>query len=433
MYRYLRRKAGGAGECLRSLLVIATAVLAVCLVTSMVLQDQSLAAQGGETSKGAMWRKGGDGGGKAGGQGLMRQGSGTTLEQRILRQDLEVEPGEDSDRPDWAGREGDRDQTPGGGSQGGDRMKGTLYGDLYVILRDVNGVPILNDGGFVQPIAFEVDAQGNLVPVLDENGNYVLLPLDEEGAIDPTQIPEGELWVAAEVEFSRLSVGRSPDMVLDRSLSEAYVAFLDADTVTLDAGGRIVVNEETLDAPLINLALYIDLLTYGNLILRDADGNPILDENGDVRPLLPTSILPDSDPALSQADLDLAASLFAAAADKTSVVTVDMVVYMNSILGIDGTLPGDYVDFSSFTYDRASALSGVTATVLVEQPDGTYVVKDVSVLDAVFGGEDGTFDPVTENVTASMVDGFTAASDDALQVLEFIHTYAAPEEDASAM
>lgn len=431
MYSNLTQWAVGAGKRLRPALFAGAAVLAVGLATGLAVTDFASAAQGGGTSKGAMMRMQGNGGGAGGGQGQMRQGAGSTLEQRILRDDLAEEPGEDSDRPEWAGREGDRDQTPGGGNEGGDRMKGVLYGDLYVILRDANGVPILNDGGFVQPIAFEVDAEGNIVPVLDENGDYVLLPLNEEGEIDPSQIPEGETWVAAEVEFSRLSIGRSPDRVLDQALSEAYLALTEADSVTLDPGGRITVTidgvEQTFDSPLINLALYIDLLNYGNLILRDADGDPILDEGGNVQPLLPTAILPDSNTALSQADLDLAASLFAAAADKTSVVTVDMVVYMNSILGIEGTLADGYVDFSTYSYDRAAALDGITATVLVEQPDGSYIVKEVAVLDAVFGGADGVFDPATENVTASMVDGFTAASDDALQVLEFIHDMAPPE------
>jgi len=245
-------------------------------------------------------------------------------------------------------------------------------------------------------------------------------------------IPEGESWVAAEVDFGRLSIARSPDQVMDRSLEEAYLALTSADSVTLDPSGRVVVVidgvEQTFDSPLINLALYLDLINYGNLVLRDADGEPILDADGNVQPLLPTSILPDSDTALSQADLDLAATFFAAAGDKTSTVTVDMVVYMNTILGVDGSLEGDYVDFSTYAYDRADAYDGITTTVLVQQSDGSYVVEEVNVLDAVFGGEDGDFDATTENLSATMVDGFTAASDDALQVLEFIHEFAPPTD-----
>lgn len=413
----------------RSLFLAGAAAILMAFGAATLADSTAWAAQG-ETSKGAMLRKGGSGGGAGGGSGQMRQGAGSTLEQSILRGGSSAEADDDSDRPDWAGREGDRDQTPGGGNKGSDSMKGDLYGDLYVILRDVYGVPILTGADYVQPIAFTMDADGNLVPVLDANGDYVLMPLDAEGEIDPTQIPDGANWVAAEVEFSRLSIARSPDKVLERALDEAYLALTEADSVILDPSGRIIVVidgvEQTFDSPLINFALYESLVTYGNLILRDADGNPIL-VDGKVVPLLPTSILPDSGTGLSQADLELAATLFAAAADKSGTVNVDVIVYMNSILGIDGTLTGDYVDYSTFSYDRASAYAGVTAEVMVLQPDGSYVVQEVSILDAVFGGEDGVFNPAADNLTAANVDGFTAATDDALQVIEFIHNYAPPE------
>ena len=42
-------------------------------------------------------------------------------------------------------------QPSGGGS--GTVDYGSLYGDLYVILRDINGVPILDQYGCVQPIS----------------------------------------------------------------------------------------------------------------------------------------------------------------------------------------------------------------------------------------------------------------------------------------
>ena len=409
----------------RSLLLAGAAAVLMVFGAAMMADTAAWAAQG-ETSKGAMLRKGGDGGGA----GQMRQGAGSTLEQRILRGSYTTEADDDSDRPAWAGQGGDKDQTPGGGNKGSDSMKGDLFGDLYLILRDAFGVPILNADGYVQPIAFTVDGDGNLVPVMD-NGDYVLMPLNEEGEIDPTQIPEGANWVAAEVEFSRLSIARSPDQVLDWALDEAYLALTQADSVTLDPSGHIVVvidgAEQTFDSPLINMVLYEQLVTYGNLILRDDEGNPIL-VDGKIVPLLPTSILPDSNEALSQADLELAATLFALAADKAGTVNVDVIVYMNGILGIDGTLPDDYVDYSAFSYDRSDAYAGVTASVMVLQDDGvTWLVEEVSVLDAVFGGEDGVFDAASENFVGTNADGFTAATDDALQVIEFIHQYAPPE------
>ena len=46
----------------------------------------------------------------------------------------------------------------GGGGGGGDIPDtGELYGDLYVILRDVDGVPILDEYGCIQPISGTTD------------------------------------------------------------------------------------------------------------------------------------------------------------------------------------------------------------------------------------------------------------------------------------
>ena len=64
---------------------------------------------------------------------------------------------EDSDRPEWAGVPGGK---AGGGTSPDAGGSGDLYGDIYVILRDDHGVPILNANGFVQPI----DADGTLSP-----------------------------------------------------------------------------------------------------------------------------------------------------------------------------------------------------------------------------------------------------------------------------
>ena len=78
------------------------------------------------------------------------------------------------------------------GTKKGDELSATMW----IILRDENGVPILNADGFVQP--------------LDKDGN--LIPLDAEGApIDES--------LAVEVELGRTNVGRSPTKVLDKPVS----------------------------------------------------------------------------------------------------------------------------------------------------------------------------------------------------------------------
>ena len=148
---------------------------------------------------------------------------------------------EDSDRPAWAGAKGGKNEHGTKPATSGSK-KGDLYGDLYVILRDANGVPILSAAGFVQPI--------------DKDGN--LIPLDAEGApID--------LTLALPVEFSRLSAGRSPNQVLDQRAEEVLTLLNSATAITTDAAGRLVVTTasgtSTIDAPLENLAIYVALMT----------------------------------------------------------------------------------------------------------------------------------------------------------------------------
>lgn len=263
-----------------------------------------------------------------------------------------------------------------------------------MILRDADGVPILTEEGYVQPI----DAEGNPIP------------LDAEG-----EVPEEYADLLQEVEFGRLNVGRSPDQVLSSRLEEALTNLNATETViSVDASGRLtyVVDGEllTIDSPLENLALYLDLMDDGVIDGLTAGVDPALQ-----------SMLTDG---LTDNDLVLAASLFAAAADKTGTFTVDEVVYMNTILGVTGVDPNvvdgvAYVDYSDFSYDRVETWSGVTTEVLVyDAVTDSWSAQTVDVLDAVFDGA-GAAD--------TNIAGFTLAADDALQVIEFVHEYEVPE------
>jgi len=281
-------------------------------------------------------------------------------------------PGEDSDRPIWAGVKGGK-AGAGGKSGGAGTKKGDLYGDLYVIKRTEDGVPVLiqlTDGTWVvQPI----DAAGNLIP------------LDVEGAaIDPTLLQT--------VEFSRLSVGRAPDKVLTHALDEAVAKITAGTSITLDVAGRIVIDGATIDSPLENLALYTAIMTKS------------LDST--VAAKLPSNVS--------------ATSLLAAAADKTSTFNVDTLVYLNGILGINLTTTNGVI-YSSYDfttdYDRSDVYAAKTAEVLVPQPDGvTYVKTTVNIYDAVFKSTDWN-----DADTTGGADDFAQATDDALQVIEYIH------------
>ncbi len=280
---------------------------------------------------------------------------------------------DDSDRPPWAG--GDREENPhaqgGGPPDEAGTKKGDLYGDLWILLRDENGEPILSAEGFVQPI----DADGQIIP-LDEEGH----PVDES--------------LVQEVELGRLSVARSPSKVTGHALDEAISKLTAATTITLDDAGRLVMDgETTIDSPLENLALYEEYMTEGGL----------------AGVALPAGFDP--------------AALLGAAADKTGEITIDVLVYQNSILGVntvnsDGSIT--YHDFSSYDYDRASTYTGTITYLKDTDGDGVYETVTESIMDSVFDGTNWT------DATAGGADDFAQAADDARAVIEFVHAMPTP-------
>jgi len=368
-----------------SALCLALALPLTALTLPLVGMSQAVAAEhggGGHAGAGAAGgsARGGAGGemGKGGGHAGSAKGSGIT--GKIFRPAASEE--EDSDRPEWAGIKGGK---AGGGGKpfGAGSKKGDLYGDMYVLLRDENGVPLEDANGEELVIAFIYEGSV-LVPLLND-GQLVPIPRNEEGDL-LTQVTLGSTTYdvyPAEVDFGRLSVGRAPSKVLNHSLTEALSKLSSAEVISVDSTGRLTVDGVTIDSPLENLALYVSYMTNGTL---------------------PQNIsLPDGfDPA----------ALLAAAGDKTGTISVDTVIYMNSILGINtGT---NYYDFSTYDYDRASTWSDKTAVVLVQQ-DGVYVPTEVNLYEAVFGSTDWT------DSTNGGADDFAAAANDYLQVIEFVH------------
>lgn len=331
-------------------------------------------------------KKGGKGSGEGKGRASGEAGGGSHKNLKDIFRDIAVDEdeGEDSDRPDWAGQPGGPQDKGGKPSTAGSK-RGDLFGDLWVIQRDDEGVPILTPEGFVQP--------------LDANGD--LIPLDEEGSpFDPSLV--------VEVELSRLNVGRSPNQVLDQRADEVIRLLEDATAVALDAAGRLVITSSdgsvsTIDSPLENLAIYVALMTTGGI-------PGITDLPGDDLDYL-------VDHEISAADYTAAASFLAAASDKASTLTEDGVAYISAFLDINTTKVGDVTytdfDFEDFSYDRSDAYDGITVVVLVPQPDGSYIPTEVDLYEAVFGGVDYE--------GAETLDAFTQAADDARAVIEFVH------------
>ena len=170
---------------------------------------------------------------------------------------------EDSDRPDYAGP-GGRDNKPGRPNQESGVKKGGIYGDMYVIVRDANGVPILDENGYVQ------------VKYLDADGNLqCCIPRDAEGNL-LTTLADGTPVLPLEVELGRLSVGRSPTQVLAAQYDEAITTINSATSVALDASGRIVVTladgtEKTIELAARKPRALLRAADYGDAQRRRRD------------------------------------------------------------------------------------------------------------------------------------------------------------------
>ncbi|NDR58859.1 hypothetical protein FPS10_20950 [Pseudoruegeria sp. M32A2M] len=308
----------------------------------------------------------------------------------------------DSDRPEWAGVPGGKDGAGGGKPATSGSTKGDLFGDLFVILRDDNGVPILTDEGWVQPL----DADGNLI-ALDDEGH----PLDES--------------LTVEVELGRLNVGRAPTHVLTRRADEVITLLNVATDIRTDPAGRLELEVDgvwkTIDSPLENLAIYVALTSTGTI--PDVGDLP-----GDAFDFM-------VDGVWSIEDMQASASFLAAATDKSGEFTTDEIAYINAFLGIEtekiGNVTYSDLDYSTFSYDRESLFGDVTTEVLV-QSGGDWVVETVNIYEAVFNSVPMTVgdDETTLEDFEGTLEAYMTAAEDARLVINFIHEYAVPEDPA---
>ncbi|MFT5729253.1 MAG: hypothetical protein ACI8PB_003417 [Desulforhopalus sp.] len=342
----------------------------------------------------------------------------------------------------------------GGNATGGGGTTPPDYGDLFVLHRDDNGVPYVT----AEILIWDPESE------LSVTGGLCQLPLPSDACPEDciAEIDTGQLVVdvddltcgvpaecsicTQEVEFERDNVIRAKDSVLAQQLIDATVKLATAGCVTLDPSGRPVASNpsgtevvsSTIDSPLQNLAIYNQLMQYEYV------GN-------------------NSESAIDlRADdyLVSAARALGASASKEGDVTVDMVVYMNQILGLTeqgaSILPRTYVDvreevkgvmtvvrkwfldFADYSYDREVNFSTIIESLPSPAyiPDLTsygqfeylakvgevYVPTQASILSTVFDQPEANGD---------MLAGFAKAADDTRAVINFIHLWAVPEEDAT--
>jgi len=330
-------------------------------------------------------------------------------------------PDEGSDRPDWAGGntvENPHNKKDQGGTTGGSAGD---YGDLYVLYRDFDGVPIMTPR--------DADENGTI-----EEDEYFVQPLSASN-MEPIELDAyGELPPNADpipVDFGRLNIVRSPQSVLDQAMGEALKVINAGEAFSLDFCGRITIWNtvdgvltitKTIDSPRESMALYQEIMNHGfeGKLGKLKAWNNLVAETKKIDPYM------------------LAACCFAAGSDKTGTVNIDEVVYINGFidcLGCDPILNEHEYDFdnnnkyyfnfgdcdchSMFQYNRVTTFGDRMIKILILKGDGTYEYETVSVLDAMENR--GLFMYRWEGTPLTRVDGFAAAVDDAVQVLEFVH------------
>ena len=330
-----------------------------------------------------------------------------------------------------------------GKGNGREEDSSRIYGDLIICLRDVNGIPEYetifgeHDAAYYPlPIKFDINT---LQPAV-ENGVYQTFELTPEGDV----ILEDGYFVK-EVEFGRLNVVRAPQSVINAALEEA-ISNLTQDGVTgytTDASGRLVAiigeedwvvnfdaeeantpeeyNDKTIDSPRENVAIYQELLSH--------------QFNGWLHFLISNN-LPRGENFTPEDFLRLAFGAIAAGADKTGMMTVDELAYMNNWLvdwSSNEALFSDekernYYDYTNFKYSRTETYEDKYVRKTTLNTDGTWEVIYEALLD-VFDCSDPD-DPVHWTDPAYLVQygnvdenitGFAKAADDAIQVLEYIH------------
>lgn len=357
----------------------------------------------------------------------------------------------------------------GGGGGGGGSDGKSVYAEMVLIDRDVNGVPILTEGIGPRdkpallpspimfgdkdgcPLAFE-----GLEPVAGHS-IYTLLDIDARYIpfVDG-EIPEDYKLCMTEAHLGRLSAVRSPEKVLDMALLELVTGLsVPGVTITTDEAGRLTINYyddildeyivKTIDAPRENLAGFERLLETGMISHPEvAGGAPVAG-----LPVRPGHAGAASEHALNL--MDRAAAMLAGASDKFGSVGLDELMYVSEILALGTEMSADaqglfgapwtsadptarttrYFNFSRFEYDREATYAGDVCYLKVLSPgsepaDGATLPVDVAaqvvkepILELVFGN--ATF--IGYNAY-----GFAKAVDDARAVIYWVHEHPLPVE-----
>ncbi|PHQ16855.1 hypothetical protein CLH61_02485 [Marinobacter profundi] len=271
--------------------------------------------------------------------------------------------------------------------------KGEVFGDLWELVRDENGVPVLDGNDCPQPVSM--------------NGGTVPMEFDPDSG--ECVIVEGYEDDVIELELGRLNVVRvalTNPRVLDRALYDVMNSINASVGLKLDLAGRLAygiddgtgnVTYQTVDSPLAGLSLYWALMRWGKLegtveIIQDGTWTPVdLAIKEDLRDQLTAEgllFLMDGTEACQGNAADCGAK----------------------------RLTSGYVDYSAFNHTTATIYSGAMVDFVERQPDDlscAYGDRTEDVWVRVLGSDD---------YTGSNIDAFVKQAEDTRNVIQFIHT-----------
>lgn len=331
-------------------------------------------------------------------------------------------------------------EAPGGGGSGthgngglntGNGGKEGIYGDLVICLRTPDGIPMYkeivgeHDPEYF-PLPIKITEDGSVPSFKD--GQYETFELNAEGDV----IPE-DGFIVLEVDMGRLNMIRAPQSVFVSALDEAILSLTQPGVTAIktDGSGRLIAivgaedwvvnyddivgneeeNDKTIDSPRENLALYQELLSYR--LTRQLS-------------FLTSYGFTDDDV------MSLAIGAYAAGSDKTAISLVDEICYLNDFfldwkkaeinepIGSPDVKGRHYYNFDGYIYNRAAVYGNKFVKITTLNSDGTWTENYRTLFSAVpwthpmylidyEGGQN-------KNLT-----GFSNATNDAIQVLEFIH------------
>jgi hypothetical protein len=321
----------------------------------------------------------------------------------------------------------------GGGGGGGGTDTGDVFADLIVILRDVDGVPILKEFEVPSEIEGETEMEYCVQPVssaplpggiagvtnpVDGRTVYPIPLMGDPGAPPPPEGEEVEVCdpqpayavYVTEAELERLNMARQPDAVFERKLSDVELKLLTAEEITLDGAGRITADGVPIDAAPEHAAMYRSILTSGSIPGLGVE---------------PAAVGPFD-------AWMLAAASMGSASGKETPITVDSVQYYNRIstripdeyvssptwdvnfLSNEPYDPEQFVDFSAFSYTRSDVFQG--CATWLDVPTLTWKVSPIMDL-----ADFDDLPPVAVGGTVDNIAGYAQMADDVRKVIVLLH------------